>query len=406
MVENIVLAYSGGLDTSVMTHWLKATHDADVTCVLVDMGQAGQALKEARARALENGAKACVMLDRVDTFADEHVAPAIQANALYQDAYPLATALGRPLIAKALVEVAHDVGADAIAHGCTGKGNDQVRIEASVNALDPSLEVLAPQRTDAMTRDEARAYASEHALSLPEVEEGSLFSVDTNLWGRSIEGGPLEDPAAPVVEEACAWTVSPQQAPEGPLSVEVTFQHGLPVALNGDEMPLASIVEALNTAMGQHGIGRIDHVEDRLVGIKSREVYEAPAAATILTAKKALEALTLTREEQKQKNLIEDAFAELVYEGRWFEPALDALLAFTTTVQANVSGTVTLEAYKGNLTVTQRDGDASLYDEALATYGHEDAFDHEASTGFIGIFQQPLQVVAKARGTAPPGGSS
>jgi argininosuccinate synthase len=398
MVEHIVLAYSGGLDTSVAVGWLVSTYDADVTAVMVDMGQPRQGWKQVQARALANGAEAVHTPDRVDAFAEGYLAPAIQANAVYEDAYPLATALGRPLIARELVQVADEVGADAIAHGCTGKGNDQVRIEASVAALDPDLECLAPQRTDAMTRDEAHAYADEHGLELPPVDEDALYSVDENLWGRSVEGGPLEDPSTPVPEAAYAWTTPPQEAPDEPATVEIGFEHGVPVELDGQPLGLADLVESLNATAGAHGVGRIDHVENRLVGIKSREVYEAPAAETILAAKSALENLALTKTEQRLKAPIEERFTQLVYEARWFEPAVEAIGAFVDEVQVHVTGTVEVQLSKGNVTVQSRQAVDSLYDEVLATYGEGDAFDHEASGGFIDVFSLPLATASQARG--------
>ncbi len=401
MPEHIVLAYSGGLDTSVATHWLGQEHDAAVSCVLVDLGQGTDDLEEAQARALANGAKDCLIVPATEAFAKGFVAPAIKANTVYEDAYPLATALARPLIAAKLVEAAQEVGADAIAHGCTGKGNDQVRIETSIKALDPSLEILAPQRTDAMTRDEAIAYAETHGLELPELS-GSPYSVDQNLWGRSVEGGDLEDPATPVNEEAYGWTTSPQAAPDEPQEITLTFAKGLPVALDGDAIPLHELIDQLNDLVGGHGVGRIDHVENRLVGIKSREVYEAPAATAILTAKQALETLVLTRDTYQFKPVLQDKLAQLVYDGLWYTPTVQAVNAFFDQVNQPVTGTVTLQAYKGSLTVTSRHAHASLYDEGLATYGPEDAFDHEAASGFIDIWSLPVITANQAGAPAKP----
>ncbi len=405
MPEHIVLAYSGGLDTSVATHWLAQQHDAQVTCVLVDLGQDTDDLDEARTRALANGAKDCLIVPATEAFAKGWLAPAIEANAVYEDAYPLATALARPLIAAKLVEAADTVGADAIAHGCTGKGNDQVRIETSIKALDPSLTILAPQRTDAMTRDQAIAYAEEHDLELP-VLDGSPYSVDENLWGRSVEGGDLEDPGQPVPEAAYAWTTSPQDAPDEPLTLTLTFAKGIPVALDGEALPLHELIAQLNTQAGQHGVGRIDHVENRLVGIKSREVYEAPAAQAILTAKQALETLVLTRDTYQFKPALEAKLAQLVYDGLWYTPTVQALNAFFDQVNQPVTGTVTLQAYKGSLTVTGRHAHASLYDEGLATYGPADGFDHQAATGFIDIWSLPVTTAASVDGGAKPQGTA
>ncbi len=405
MPEHIVLAYSGGLDTSVVTHWLGQVHNAEVTCVLVDLGQASNEVEQAQERALANGAEACLVAGDQASFVHGYVAPAIQANALYEHAYPLATALARPYIAKVLVEAAHEVGADAIAHGCTGKGNDQVRLEASIHALDPSLTVLAPQRTDAMTRDEALAYAAEHDLELPELTEDA-FSTDENLWGRSIEGGVLEDPTIAPPESAFAWTTSPKHAPDEPASITLTFEHGLPVALDGQALPLDALIAQLNTLAGGHGIGRIDHIENRLVGIKSRELYEAPAAVTILAAKQALEQLTLTKDVAQAKTHLEQQFSQLTYDGLWYSPLTQALQAFFAQANAPVTGTVTLEAYKGSLTVTSRESPVSLYDEGLATYGPEDGFDHDAASGFIQLWSLPLVTNAKVHGQTTSAGSS
>lgn len=399
MTEHIVLAYSGGLDTSVAVHWLAHHHDAKVTAVMVDLGQPIASLDEARARALQNGAEDCIVVDAKEELALRFLAPAIQANALYEGAYPLATALGRPLIAEKLVQVALEVGADAVAHGCTGKGNDQVRIEAAVRALAPQLEVLAPQRTHPMTRDEVLRYAEANDLELPAIQH-SPYSVDENLWGRSVEGHDIEDPASAVPENAYTWTTDPQVAPETPRVVTLTFEHGLPVALNGLPMPLHELIAHLNNLVGHHGVGRIDHVENRLVGIKTREIYEAPAAVTILAAKNALEGLCLTRDEVQIKGPLEQKFSELVYDGKFFHPATAALGAFFQTLHSHTNGSVTLQAYKGGLTVLSRSSQDSLVDVGLATYADGDQFHHQASTGFIELWTLPLAVLAQKRG--PP----
>lgn len=398
MPAHIVLAYSGGLDTSVGVHFLKHHHDAKITCALIDLGQTQADLQAAADRAVANGAEQCIIVPAKDLFADHYVAPAIQANALYEGAYPLGTALNRPLIAKALVAVARQVGADTVAHGCTGKGNDQVRIEAGVAALAPDLVCLAPQRDHPMTRTQAIAYAKEHGLALPPMKESSPFSIDENIWSRSAEGGDIEDLSVPVPEEAYGLTANPADAPDIPVTVTVGFQNGLPVALDGITLTLTQIIEQLNATAGAHGIGRIDHVENRLVGIKSREVYEAPAAHTILAAKKALETLTLTKEEYQLKPFIEQQFAGFVYNGQWYAPAMEAVNAFIQKVQANVNGTVTLQLFKGNITVQSRASAQSLYDTDLATYGNADSFDHRAAKGFIQIWSLPQKVVAASRG--------
>ncbi len=403
MPSHIVLAYSGGLDTSVAVHWLKQQHGADVTCVLIDLGQPIKGLDEAVARAYHNGAKNVVVIDAKQEFCDQHIAPAIQANAMYEGRYPLATALGRPLIAKKLVEVALEVGADAIAHGCTGKGNDQVRIEAGIKALAPHITCLAPQRTHPMSRPEVLRYAEKHGLQLPPIKNNP-YSVDENLYGRSCEGNDVEDPANAVPEAAYAWTSSPFDAPNTPATFTLGFKAGVPVTLDGQAMPLETMVHELNAIAGSHGIGRIDMVENRLVGIKTREVYEAPAAIAILTAKQALESLVLTRDEAQAKPAIEQQYAQLVYDGKWFTPVKGAMDAFIQTMQATVTGTVKVQAYKGSLTVLGTESPNALFDEALATYDDGDSFHHQDATGFIAIYTLPQVVAAKARGTTlkPP----
>jgi len=404
MPGHIVLAYSGGLDTSVGIHWLKTRFDAKVTAVLVDMGQDPASVEAAVERGLANGAED-VLVPRVrDRFAETYVAPAIRANALYQGTYPLATALARPLIAEELVRAARAVGADAFAHGCTGKGNDQVRIEAGVKALAPGMACIAPQRSHPMSRDEVLRYAARHSLALPP-EKKSPYSVDENLWGRSIEGHDLEDPAVAPAEAAFAWTRSPTACPDEPGAFTLAFERGLPVALDGVPLALADLVARLNVLVGGHGVGRIDHVEDRLVGIKSREVYEAPAAVAVLTAKKALEALTLTKEEARLKPFLEQKYAEAVYEGLWHAPVRTAIQAFVDTVQAHVQGTVTMQAWKGGLTVLGRSSPRSLYAPELATYSDADAFHHQAAEGFIELWSLPTETATRVRGIAPSPGA-
>lgn len=401
MVQHIVLAYSGGLDTSILVHWLKHHHNAKLTAVLVDMGQSAASIDAAKQRALANGADAFVAPKALDAFVYGPVAAAIKANAAYEGVYPLATALARPVIAETLVAVARDVGADAIAHGCTGKGNDQVRIEAGVRMLAPDLVVLAPQRTDPMNREEALAYAAAHELALP-AASNTTYSVDENIWGRSAEGSDLEDPGQPVPEAAFAWTVAPQQAPAGGVQVTLDFQAGLPVALDGIPLALPSLIAQLNDLAGAHGVGRIDHVENRLVGIKSREVYEAPAAIAILAAKQALESLTLTRQESRLKAPLEAAFADMVYDGLWSSPGMPHINAFLNSVSNNVSGAVTLQLRQGHITIQGRTSEVSLYDEALATYGAADAFHHQAAGGFIELWGLPHQSANAVRAQQLP----
>jgi len=394
--KHIVLAYSGGLDTSVMIHWLKEHHKAKVTAAILDLGQGKEPLEEARQRAVANGASNFVVLPAKEEFANDFLAPSIRANAMYEGVYPLATAIGRPLIAKKLVEAVDQVGGDAVAHGCTGKGNDQVRIEAGVKALKPGLLCLAPQRSHPMTRVAAVDYAQKNKLQVPQLKR-STYSTDENLWGRSIEGGDTEDPAHPVHEDAYLWTVSPQKAPDKPAELSITFEAGLPVAVDGKRLPLWDLVATVGKLAGAHGVGRIDHVENRLVGIKSREIYEAPAAVTILFAKKALEALTLTKEEMKLKPLLEQKFSENVYDGLWYAPVMAALRAAIDTIQQNVSGTATVQLYKGHVSLLGRTSPLSLFKDNLATYGTKDAFNHQASEGFIEIWSLPTETANAVR---------
>jgi argininosuccinate synthase len=402
--KHIVLAYSGGLDTSVMIHWLKTHHDAKVTCAMLDLGQGAAAIEEAKARALKNGAEACLVLPAKEEFANDFLAPSIRANALYEGVYPLATAIGRPLIAKKLVEAVRKVRGDAVAHGCTGKGNDQVRIEAGVKALMPGLTCLAPQRSHPMTRDATVEYAAKHGLEVPRLKR-STYSTDENLWGRSIEGGDTEDPAHAVHEDAYLWTVSPQAAPDKPATLEIRFEAGLPVAVDGRTLPLWDLIQLVGQVAGAHGVGRIDHVENRLVGIKSREIYEAPAAVTILFAKKALEALTLTKEEMKLKPMLEQKFSENIYDGLWYAPVMKALRAAIDTMQEHVTGTVKLQLYKGNVSLLGRTSPLSLFKDNLATYGTADSFNHQASEGFIEIWSLPTETANAVRQGATSGRS-
>ncbi len=399
MPKHIVLAYSGGLDTSVMVHWLKQNHGAKVTAALLDLGQGKESIDDAGKRALANGATNFVVLPAKEEFANDFLAPSIRANAIYEGVYPLATAIGRPLIAKKLVEAVQKVGGDAVAHGCTGKGNDQVRIEAGVKALLPGLECLAPQRSHPMTRDAVVEYAKKNKLQIPQLKR-STYSTDENLWGRSIEGGDTEDPAHAVHEDAYLWTTSPQKAPDKPSSMSITFEAGLPVAVDGKKMALWDLVAYVGKIAGANGVGRIDHVENRLVGIKSREIYEAPAAVTVLFAKKALEALTLTKEEMKLKPFLEQKFSENVYDGLWYAPVMTAIRAGIDAMQQHVTGTVTVQLYKGNVSLLGRTSPLSLFKDNLATYSVRDSFNHGASEGFIQIWSLPTETANAVRGKA------
>jgi argininosuccinate synthase len=404
MTKTCVLAYSGGLDTSVAIKWLQETKGYDVVTLTVDVGQPIEGLEDALARAQRIGARKTEVLDLKDEFAREYIAPALKANLLYQGVYPLATALGRPLIAKHLVKVAQDVGAEAIAHGCTAKGNDQVRFDVTTKCLDPSLKVIAPMREWLYTREEAVQWAKQRNVPLPDISRKKTYSTDENLWGRSIESGDIEDIGKQANEAAFLWTQSPQKAPAKAETITIRFEQGLPVALDGKAMPLVDLVAALNTLAGKHGVGRIDHVEDRLVGIKSHEIYEAPAALALIKAHRDLEAITLTKDVLLFKPLVEQKLAELTYNGLWFSPLADACRTFVDSTQGLVTGEVSLTLYKGNLTSAGRTSPYSLYKTDLATYGVGDKFDHSAATGFIEIWGLPLQVATavKAKGGKKP----
>ena len=393
MPRRIVLAYSGGLDTSVAIPWLRENEGADVVAAIVDVGQQ-EDVHAAAARALQLGASDAEVIDAKEEFAERYIHPAIRANALYEGVYPLSTALARPLIVTHVVTAAHAHGAATVAHGCTGKGNDQVRFELGLGALDPSLEVLAPARTWGMTRQDEIDYARARGLPIPVTKE-KPYSIDENLWGRSIEGGVLEDPATEPPEDAYLWTTSPILAPGKAQVVDVEFEEGLPVAAAGSTDPV-DMIHTLNVLAGHHGVGRIDHVESRVVGIKSREVYECPAAAVLLMAHKALEALTLPRDLLRFKASVYARFAEIVYDGQWFTPLRESLDAFIGASQARVTGVVTLKLFKGAAAVVGRESPYALYDHDLATYGAGDAFDAAASEGFVKIYGLSSKVWAQA----------
>ena len=386
----VVLAYSGGLDTSVAIRWLAERYNAEVVTVTVDVGEVKD-YEAIRQKALRIGAKQAFLIDARDEFAKDFITPCLKANAIYEDGYPLATAMARPLIAKKVVEVAHEIGADAVAHGATGKGNDQVRFEVTFRALDPSLKIIAPAREWGMSREEEIEYAREHGIPIP-VDVESPYSIDQNLWGRSIECGKLEDPAQEPPEEVFEWTTPQAHAPDEPQYITVEFERGVPVAVDGERMDLVKLISHLNLVAGRHGIGRVDMIENRLVGIKSREVYEAPAAITLITAHKALEALTLERDLIHFKRGLELKYAEVVYYGLWYHPLREALDAFMDATQRTVTGTVRLKLFKGTCMVVGRESPFSLYRYELATYDRADQFDHRASEGFIKIFGLPTMV--------------
>lgn len=385
----VVLAYSGGLDTSVAIKWLQDQGYAVVACCL-DVGE-GKDLEFVKNKALQVGAVSSYMIDAREEFANEYALMALQAHTLYEGKYPLVSALSRPLIAKKLVEVAEQEGAVAVAHGCTGKGNDQVRFEVSIQALNPELKVLAPVREWGWSREEEIEYAKQHNIPIP-IDLDSPFSVDQNLWGRSNECGILEDPWAAPPADAYELTVSLENTPDVPEIIEIWFEKGVPTMINGKEYPLYELISELNTLAGKHGVGRIDHVENRLVGIKSREVYECPGAITLITAHKELEDLTLVKEVAHFKPVIEKKITEIIYDGLWFSPLTKSLAAFLKETQSFVTGTVRVKLFKGHAIVEGRKSPYSLYDEKLATYTKDDEFDHSAAVGFINLWGLPTKV--------------
>lgn len=395
--DKVVLAYSGGLDTSVCIKWLQEQYDLDVIAVVGDLGQEHDGLEEVKAKALKTGAIECLVVDMRETFANEYLTNAMAANALYENKYPLVSALSRPLIAKHLVDAAHTFGAKYIAHGCTGKGNDQVRFEASITMLDPDLTILAPVREwDLGSRPEEMAWAEAHGIDVP-TTKASPYSIDDNLWGRAIECGVLEDPWCEPPADIYTMTTDPAEAPDAPTYVEVAFDAGVPVALNGQPMSYLDIIYAMNDVAGSNGYGRIDMIENRLVGVKSRECYEVPGALALIQAHKALEDLTLERSVLHYKLGIEQSWAECVYNGLWFSPLKAALDAFLQSTQQCVTGSVKLKFYKGNCTVVGRKSDYSLYTYELATYDAGDEFDHKAAKGFIDLHGLTCKVWAKNR---------
>ncbi|GAA4718989.1 argininosuccinate synthase [Brevibacillus fulvus] len=391
--EKIVLAYSGGLDTSVAIRWLQETYNYDVIAVTFDVGE-GKDLDFVQNKALQVGAIKSVVVDAKEAFANDYVLPALKANALYEGKYPLVSSLSRYLISRVLVEIAEKEGAVAVAHGCTGKGNDQVRFDVSFTALNPNLKIVAPVREWGWTRDEEIQFAQKHNIPIP-IDLDNPFSIDQNLWGRSCECGVLEDPWAAPPEEAYELTNSIENAPDQPEEIEITFVKGVPTALNGEEMLLSELILKLNKIAGKHGVGRIDHVENRLVGIKSREVYETPAATTLILAHRELEFLTQPREVAHFKPIIEQKMADVIYEGLWYSPIRSALQAFIEETQQNVTGVVRVKLFKGNATVVGRKSPSTLYSHELATYNAGDQFDHQAALGFIKLWGLPTKVYAE-----------
>lgn len=391
--EKVILAYSGGLDTSVAITWLNK--DYDVIAVCMDVGE-GNDLDFIHDKALKVGAIESHVIDVKDEFAEDYVLVALQGHTFYEQKYPLVSALSRPLISKKLVEIAHKTGATTIAHGCTGKGNDQVRFEVSIASLDPKLKVIAPVREWKWSREEEINYAKANGVPIP-ADLDSPYSVDQNLWGRANECGVLENPWNEAPEDAYDLTVAPEAAPDSPAYVNIDFEAGVPVALDGKKMKLADLILELNDLAGQHGVGRIDHVENRLVGIKSREIYECPSAVTLLTAHKEIEDLTLVRELAHFKPIIENELSNLIYNGLWFNPATEALIAYLKSTQQVVNGTAKVKLYKGSVTVVARKSNNSLYDENLATYTSADTFDQDAAIGFIKLWGLPSKVHAEVQ---------
>lgn len=390
-----VLAYSGGLDTSVCIKWLQEHYKTDIVTLTLEVGQGEKDLKEIEDKAKKLGAVKTYSLDVREEFIRGYINPAIKANALYEGKYPLGTALARPLIGKYLAQIAEKEGADSVAHGATGKGNDQVRFELTVRAYNPDVKILAPVREWGLSRDEAVKYANKHGISVPSGK--SPYSIDENMWCRSIEAGVLENPMKEPGEDAFSWTVSPKDAPDKPSYVDIGFEEGVPVSLNGKNMGPIELLKKLNEVAGRNGVGRIDMIEDRIVGIKSREVYECPAAVVLLEAHKELERLTLTREENLFKTVLENKWSELVYFGQWMEPLREDIDAFMDKSQEVVSGTVKLKLYKGGMIVVGRESPNSLYDLALATYAKRDAFDHKQAEGFLKLWGLPIETAGRRR---------
>ncbi|MGB7414921.1 MAG: argininosuccinate synthase [Thermosynechococcaceae cyanobacterium] len=394
--KKVVLAYSGGVDTSVCIPYLmKEWGVEEVITLAADLGQ-GDELEPIRLKALDAGATESVVVDATQNFVKDYVFPAIQANALYENRYPLTTALGRPLIAKMLVETAQKYGADAVAHGCTGKGNDQVRFDVAIAALNPDIKVLAPAREWGMSREETIAYGEKYGVPSP-VKKSSPYSIDKNLLGRSVEAGPLEDPWVEPLEEVFEMTTAIANTPDEPAYIEIGFEQGLPTRLNGVALDPINLVTQLNQVVGQHGVGRIDMVENRLVGIKSREIYEAPALLVLIQAHQDLESLVLTKDVTQYKKGLEQTYTQLVYNGLWYSPLKAALDAFIQQTQEQVTGTVRVKLFKGTAVIVGRQSEQSLYTPTLATYGSDDEFDHKAAEGFIYVWGLPTRVWSQKR---------
>jgi argininosuccinate synthase len=395
MAEKVVLAYSGGLDTSVAIHWLKKNYGVDSICLSIDVGNSKN-FEEARQRALKNGAVKAIVINAQDTFVKYFCWPALQANALYEGQYPLATALTRPLMAKLLVDTALAEGATSVAHGCTGKGNDQVRFDVGVHALAPQLKVLAPAREWNMTRDETIDYAKKYNIAIT-LSKKKSYSIDECLWGRAIETGVLEDPWNEPPDDVYEWTKSPDKTPDKPTYVEIGFEKGIPVSLDGQTLDAVDMVNRMNEIAGENGVGRIDHIENRVVGIKSREVYEAPAAVLLIQAHKGLEAMTLSKDQLRFKERVAIDIADIIYNGFWFGAHNRDLSTYIQSTQRFVTGTVRMKLFKGSSIVVGRVAPKSLYNLSLATYDKGDKFDQSMAVGFIHLWGLPVATQAQVQ---------
>lgn len=391
-IKKIALAYSGGLDTSVAIKWLSEKYGSKIVTVTVDVGQE-EDFRAIGEKALNVGAENHYTVDAKEEFIREYVFPSIKANGLYQGKYPVSTALSRPLIARKLMDIAHREGCDAVAHGCTGKGNDQLRIEISCRALDPTMKILAPTREWGMSRDQEVEYAMKHGI--PVSQAAKKYSIDQNLWGRSIESGPLENPWNSPEEDGWEWTTSPERAPDKPTLIELEFRKGVPVGINGEACSPVELVRRLNKVAGENGVGRIDHMEDRIVGIKSRETYECPAALTILEAHKDLEKLVLNRHELSFKRLVDEQWTFMVYAGFWDDPLREELDAFLNKANDRLDGRVKAKLYKGSMIVVGRESPNSVYDFRTATYDSSSTFDQSLSKGFVELWGLPTVVARK-----------
>ncbi|MFC2045691.1 argininosuccinate synthase [Chloroflexota bacterium] len=395
MSDKVVLAYSGGLDTSVAVKWLAEKYGFDVIAVNIDVGNEKD-FSAVRQKAIDVGAIKAAVIDAKELFVRYFIFPALQADAIYEGQYPLATALSRPLMAKLLVDTAIEEGASAIAHGCTGKGNDQVRFEVSISALAPDIKIIAPAREWGMTREETIRYAEQHNIPVP-ITISSPYSIDECLWGKSIECGALEDPWVEPPDDAYTWTKSVDKAPDKPQYIEIEFEEGIPVALDGKKLDGVTLIRQMNEIAGEHGVGRIDHIENRVIGIKSREIYEAPAATVLLQAHQALEDMTLAKDQLRFKQKVAQEYADLIYNGLWFSQLNRDLSAYILSSQRYVTGNVRIKLFKAHSTVVGRKAPRSLYNLSLATYDKGDLFDQSASAGFIHLWGLPVKTQAQVQ---------